>query len=85
MKVVERVKQVVKDIYLELVVFLFYICFGIFYVTSQQLYIEKACKVNLNNTDAVCDNIKDHNHTMIEAQKLISEIQVRIHHTSSHV
>ena len=75
MEVVERVKQVVKDIYLELVVFLFYICFGIFYVTSQQLYIEKACKVNLNNTDDVCGNIQDHNHNKIEAQKLISEIQ----------
>ena len=75
MKVVDRVKQVVKDIYLEPVVFLFYICFGIFYVTSQQLYIEKACIVNLNNTDAVCDNIKDHNPTQIETQKLISEIQ----------
>ena len=55
--------------------FLFYICFGIFNVTSEQLYIEKACKVNRNTTEAVCNNIKDHKHTQIEAQKIISEIQ----------
>ena len=71
----DREKQVVKDIYLEPVVFLFYICSGILYVTSEQLYIEKACKVNWNTTEAVCDNIKDHNHTQIEAQKINSEIQ----------
>ena len=30
---------------LEPAVFTFYICYGIFFVTNQQLYIEKACKV----------------------------------------
>ena len=71
-----KVKSLLRNIHLGPVVFLFYICFGIFFVTSQQLYIEKACKVNLNYSEEVCDNIKEHNETQIEAQKLISEIQV---------
>ena len=30
---------------LEPAVFIFFVCFGVFFSTSQQLYIEKACKV----------------------------------------
>ena len=76
MRLVTKVQNLLRNIHLGPVVFLFYICFGIFFVTSQQLYIEKACKVNLNYSEEVCDNIKEHNETQIEAQKLISEIQV---------
>ena len=76
MKLVTKIQSLLRNIHLGPVVFLFYICFGIFFVTSQQLYIEKACKVNLNYSEEVCDNIKEHNETQIEAQKLISEIQV---------
>ena len=76
MRLVTKVQNLLRNIHLGPVVFLFYICFGIFFVTSQQLYIEKACKVNLNYSEEVCDNIKQHNETQIEAQKLISEIQV---------
>jgi len=75
MRLVTKVQNLLRNIHLGPVVFLFYICFGIFFVTSQQLYIEKACKVNLNYSEEVCDNIKQHNETQIEAQKLISEIQ----------
>ena len=42
----ERVMAAVSCIFLEPPVFLFYISYGIFFVTSQQLYIEKACKVH---------------------------------------
>ena len=33
---------------LEPAVFIFFVCYGVFFATSQQLYIEKACKVRLD-------------------------------------
>ena len=77
MRLMTKVQSLLRNVHLGPVVFLFYICFGIFSVTSQQLYVEKACKVNLNYSDELCDNLKEHNETQIEAQKLISEIQVQ--------
>ena len=38
--------------------------------------LEKACKVNLGYNETVCDNIYSHKETQVEAQKLVSEIQV---------
>jgi hypothetical protein len=76
MGMVDRLKGLVASIYIEPAVFLFFISYGIFFVASQQLYIEKACKVNLGHNDTVCDNLSDHNATQLEAQKLISVLQV---------
>ena len=77
MRLMTKVQSLLRNVHLGPVVLLFYICFGIFSVTSQQLYVEKACKVNLNFSDEICDNLNEHNETQIEAQKLISEIQVQ--------
>ena len=76
MGLLDRLRVLVASIYIEPAVFLFYICYGIFFVTSQQLYIEKACKVNLGHNATVCDNLADHDATQLEAQKLISVLQV---------
>ena len=38
-------KVLISSLRLEPAVFIFYICYGVFFVTNQQLYIEKACKV----------------------------------------
>jgi len=56
-------------------VFIFYICYGIFFVTNQQLYIEKACKVNLGHNASVCDSLTDFPEIQTESQKLIAAIQ----------
>ena len=40
-----QAKVLISSLRLEPAVFIFYICYGIFFVTNQQLYIEKACKV----------------------------------------
>ena len=40
-----QAKVLISNLRLEPAVFIFYICYGIFFVTNQQLYIEKACKV----------------------------------------
>ena len=83
MELATRARHALASVHLEPAVFLFYVSWGIFFVTSQQLYIEKACKVNLNLTEEVCDNIRDHKEVQVEAQKLVSAIQVRTLKSSS--
>lgn len=43
--------------------------------TSNELYLEKACKVNLNYTEEICDNMNSHSEIQIEVQKYVSEVQ----------
>ena len=64
-----------RQISLEPVFLLFCVNLGLMSISSQGLYLEKACKVNLNRTESVCDNIHDHSETQKETQKYVSEIQ----------
>ena len=45
--------------------------------TSNELYLEKACKVNLNYTIEVCEHLNGPNNSLIqvEVQKYVSEVQ----------
>ena len=72
----EKVKNVFKSITLEPVYFLFMAAMGMTVFTSQELYLMKACKVNLNFTEYLCDNINNHTDIQISTQKYVSEIQV---------
>ena len=45
-------------------------------IPGEELYLKKACKVNLNHSMEVCDNIYDHEEAQIETQKLVSGVQV---------
>ena len=42
----DQARGILAKLRLEPAVFLFFTCFGLFFASSQQLYIEKACKVN---------------------------------------
>ena len=42
----------------------------------KELYLEKACKVNLNHSSAICDNLANHTTIKIEIQKEVAGIQV---------
>ena len=64
-----------RQISLEPVFLLFALNIGLINIASQSIYIDKTCKVNLNETEAVCDNIQQFNETQKEAQKYVSEIQ----------
>ena len=66
-----------KNITLEPVYFLFMAAMGMIAFTSQELYLMKACKVNLNFTEALCENINNHTDIQIMTQKYVSEIQVK--------
>ena len=41
----DQARGILAKLRLEPAVFLFFTCFGLFFASSQQLYIEKACKV----------------------------------------
>jgi len=65
---------------LEVVMFLF--MFGLFMVviTSQELYLEKACRVNFNHSETICDRIGATNKTEIEQElkDWVEEIQAAV-------
>ena len=50
-----------KQVTVEPVVMLFSLNLGLTGITTQDLYLQKACRVNLNISQDICDNI--HNHT----------------------
>ena len=53
------VKNIFKNITVEPIVFLYLLNGCTYTIVFQNLQIEKACKINLNHTDDVCDNLKD--------------------------
>ena len=53
------VKNVFKNITVEPIVFLYLLNGCTYTIVFQNLQIEKACKINLNQTADVCDNLKD--------------------------
>merc|ERR1712212_809128 len=75
MGLVDKAKALISKIRLEPAVFTFYICYGVFFVTNQQLYIEKACKVNLGHNTSVCDNLGEFPEIQMKSQKLIAAVQ----------
>ena len=72
----ETKKQVInffKAITLEPALFLYMLSFGIYYVPSQSLYLDKVCKVNFNYT--FCHDLHNHKAEQIEVQKYVAAIQ----------
>ena len=63
------------QITLEPVFFLFCLNSGLINISSQSLYLNKACKVNLGHNDTVCDNIQDYEEVQVETQQYVSQIQ----------
>ena len=55
-----RIIIIWKNITIEPVILLWALNYGVFHLTSQTLYIDKICKVNLNFTSEICDNIQQH-------------------------
>ena len=49
---------------------------GVYYIVAAELYIEKVCRVNLNYTDEVCDNIHDHRDKQVTVQKYVSTLKI---------
>ena len=49
-----------RKVSLEPVFFLYCVNIGLTVISTQGLYLDKTCKVNLNHTEEICDNIHDH-------------------------
>jgi len=75
MEVKNNFKHICSSIMLEPVAFLLMLFVGLILLTSQELYLMKACKVNLNFTMAQCENINNHSDVQIATQKYVSEMQ----------
>ena len=51
--------RLVRGITVEPIFFLYNLNFATYYIIFQNLQIEKACRVNLNQTEIICANLKD--------------------------
>ena len=78
METMGKIKNILgsyRQISLEPVFLLFSINIGLISIASRSIYIDKTCKVNLNETEAICDNIQEFNETQNDVQKYVSDIQ----------
>jgi len=74
-KLFARLKEFVGAINVEPGWLLWMMGLGMFYMPAQELYIEKACKVNLDLSSGICDNLDNHTDIKIEVQKEVAGIQ----------
>ena len=72
----KKIKYVIKNITIEPVFFIFAMCFGFYMIASSQLYIDKVCKVNLNISTDICNNLQKHDEEQIIVQEYVSELKV---------
>ena len=50
--------------------------YGLFSIVSQTLYIEKICRVNLNFSDIICNDIQNHENEQIQVQKYSADLKM---------
>ena len=79
-KVSEYLRTVWSNITLEPVVAMYCLIIALSGIPGEELYLKKACKVNLNHSMEICDNIYDYEAAQMETQKLVSVVQVNIAH-----
>ena len=74
--VLKKVKMVWSTMTVEPVVAMYCMITALSYITGEELYLIKACSVNLNYTREICGNISDNQEVQIKTQELVSGIQV---------
>ena len=70
-KTLKTCSRLLRGITVEPIFFLYNLNFATYYIIFQNLQIEKACRVNLNQTEIVCANLKDpaNQNVQVSAQK----------------
>ena len=70
----ERVRVILnsyKLVTVEPVVLLFCINLGLTGISTQDLYLKKTCRVNLNISQDICDNILNNTDTQVREDSLV--------------
>ena len=75
----EHLQNVWDNITVEPVVVMYCLIIALSSIPGEELYLKKACTVNLNHSMEICNNIYEHEETQIETQKMVSGIQVEIY------
>ena len=70
-----KCRFLLRNITIEPIFFIFAFDIGIFGIASGELYIQKMCRVNLNYTDEVCDNIYAHKDKQETNQEFVTDLQ----------
>ena len=65
-----------QNITIEPVYLLYMLINGFNSIIGQSLYIDKVCRVNLNYTAEICDNIQQHDEEQIQVQKYAASLQM---------
>ena len=72
---VGKMKFVFQNMTLEPVCFIFAMNFGFYAIAASQLYVEKMCTVNLNQTEEICENIYAHKEIQYDNQERVTRLQ----------
>ena len=75
-KFIQFLKSSCSDITIEPIITLFTLVISMSGISSQELYLKKACVVNFNHSIDLCENIYSHKDAQLEVQKHISGVQV---------
>ena len=71
----KKIRNIRDYVTIEPAYFLFMLAHGFYSIVAQSLYIDKVCRVNLNFTDAICDNIQQNEEEQIQVQKYVAALQ----------
>ena len=72
-----KCRHIWKNITVEPVVIFYCLVVALSGIPGEEMYVKKACLVNLNHTQEVCDNIYEHKEVQLETQKLVSGLQAK--------
>ena len=62
-----------KQVTVEPVVMLFCLNLGLTGISSQDLYLQKACRVNLNISREICDNLHNNREAQVRRRELTAK------------
>ena len=75
---VRKLGMVMSNITVEPVVALYCLITALNTIPAEELYLKKACSVNLNYSTNICNDIYQYEDVQIETQQLVSELQVSV-------